>query len=228
MSCVVGMVDRGDVYIGGDSGVFGDEDFLVMRIPKVFERKPFIFGTVGTFRAAQLLQFVFRVTPRKRGQDVYEYMITSFVEAVRTCWRSGGVMNSSVNEDCTGADFAESFLVGYEGRLFRLEADFSLIESASGFDAIGAGEHHARGALEAQELVLARSRRNKGSMTYGAPDRILDALTATSRANNKVRKPFVTVALKRRGLKDAASSATRKSISPAKDAASHGRTVTPN
>jgi len=198
MSCVVGIADRGTVHIVGDSGCFdteGGNAAEVRRDPKVFARNgTMIFGCVGSYRMLQLVRFSLVIPRRKRGTDVFEFMATSFIENVRKCFDVGGFSSRDKEE---GNEKGGCFLVGYQGRLFRVYDDFHVAETASGFDAIGVPEP-ALGALVAQEIMMANARRNKHELRYDARDRAFDALRAAEMTTNVVRKPFVCVTLPRK------------------------------
>jgi len=57
MTCVVGLVEDGTVYLGGDSAGTSQNDMDIYRTDKVFTRPPFIFGGAGSYRGIQLLKY---------------------------------------------------------------------------------------------------------------------------------------------------------------------------
>lgn len=194
MSCVVGIVEKSEIILCADSIAFDDDGAAeVRRDPKVFETKPFVIGCVESPRMAQLLRYSLTMARPKRGQYPFEFMATTFVDAVRRCFRDGGFARKENESERGGC-----FLVGFAGRLFRVDDDFGLAESAQSFDAIGAGGPAALSALHAQEAVLLNARRAKRPMQYAARDRALDALGAAERTTNTVRRPFICVALARK------------------------------
>src|SRR4051812_24848994 len=101
MTAIVGLVGLdGTVYIGGDSaGTTDSGDQSTFLNPKVFfpERGPwFLVGAAGSFRASQVLHHSFTPPlPPKPGADIYGYMVTEFVEALRECFEENGVMGES-------------------------------------------------------------------------------------------------------------------------------------
>lgn len=146
MTCIVGITDakNGKVIIGGDSaGVAGDR--VVTRADqKVFRNSDFLFGCTTSFRMIQLLRYSLKVPP-VREDDMYAYMCTDFMDAVRKCFREGGYIRHSEEGDELGGQF----LVGFGPRLFQVEPDFQIAESANGLYAIGCGADFALGALYA-------------------------------------------------------------------------------
>lgn len=172
MTCIVGLVENDTVYIGGDSaGVSGY--FLNVRADrKVFRNGDFVMGFTSSFRMGQLLQHTF--TPPKRHPDtpVDKYMVTSFIDAVRDCLKTGGYA-SRQNEVETGG----IFLAGYAGRLFRIDCDYQVGEAVDGFDAVGCGEEIALGSLCT-------------SVGMKPQKRLQLALEAAERYSAGVRAPF--------------------------------------
>jgi hypothetical protein len=97
VTCVVGLVDNGHVYIGADSYCRTRWDGgHIMAEPKVFHRGPFIIGGCGRTRDSQLLEYALTVPRRYEGQDTIHYMCTSFGDAIRACIRNAG--NLTVGE----------------------------------------------------------------------------------------------------------------------------------
>lgn len=144
MTCIVGLVKEGDVYIGGDSqGTDGRRLLQCVRADqKVFRKKDMIFGFTSSYRMGQLLRYKLSFPRPHEGQDLYEFMVTDFVDEVRTCLKDGGYAskNNEVEEGGT-------FLVGYRGRLFTIGDDYQVAESHWPFDAVGCGDQLALGAL---------------------------------------------------------------------------------
>lgn len=146
MTCIVGIVDKGRVYIGGDSAGVGGWSMAVRVDQKVFENSGFLFGFCGSFRMGQLLQHAFIPPPMPEGKDLTAYMVTDFIDAVRDCFLQGGFAERRKEVETGGF-----FLVGTRGRLFQIESDYQVGERANGWDAIGCGEDIALGVLHATQ-----------------------------------------------------------------------------
>jgi ATP-dependent protease HslVU (ClpYQ) peptidase subunit len=173
MTCIVGLVDGGSVWIGGDSaGVDGHFSLRVRRDPKVFVNEGFIFGFTSSFRMGQVLAHSFSPPKQKVGQDPYAFMVTDFVDGVRQTLKNAGYARAKDGEESGG-----TFLVGHAGRLFAIHDDYQVGETDDGFDAVGSGADVALGALHA---------------SMGEPgDRLRAALAAAERFNAAVRRPFL-------------------------------------
>lgn len=144
MTCIVGLVDKRNIYIGADSASVAGWTRRITRLPKVFRRGPFLIGYTTSFRMGQLLQHELQVPPQKDRVDDMEFMVTTFVESVRKLLKERGVSKVEANAESGG-----QFLVGYKSRLFSVQSDFQVNEMADGFDAVGSGAEFALGALAA-------------------------------------------------------------------------------
>jgi ATP-dependent protease HslVU (ClpYQ) peptidase subunit len=177
VTCIVGIAHAGRVVIGGDSVGSNGYNAIDRADGKVFQNGAFVFGFTTSYRMGQLLRYAFNPPTPRQGQDVMAFMVNDFIDAVRACLKAGGFAATHDQVEKGGV-----FLVGYAGRLFRIEADYQVGESARGYDAVGCGEAYALGALHAMGNhvePLARVER---------------ALAAAEQHSAHVRRPFVTVA----------------------------------
>jgi ATP-dependent protease HslVU (ClpYQ) peptidase subunit len=142
MTCIVGIAHNNKVYIGGDSAGVSGLDIIIRKDKKVFKSGPFLIGFTSSFRMGQLLNYNLDVPERKSDEDIMQFMVTTFVDSVRECFKDGGYTRVSDSRETGG-----SFLVGYEKRLFHVESDFQVGEAISGYDACGCGTPYALGAL---------------------------------------------------------------------------------
>lgn len=154
MSCIVGIVENGKMYFGADSaGVDSSFNLRVRKDEKVFINSGFIMGFTSSFRMGQLLRYSFTPPQIKENQDVYSYMATDFVDAVRDLFKRGGYLVSEKGEEQGG-----SFLVGYKGRLFNIQDDFQVAECVENYDAVGCGEGYALGSLYSTQKLEPKER----------------------------------------------------------------------
>jgi len=152
MTCVVGVVEGERVYIGADAAGVNGWEVRESTVPKMFVNGAFVIGYTTSFRMGQILQHHLRVTPQGT-EDEMEYMVCTFVEAVRGCLKEYGF--SKVENNVEEGGF---FLVGYKGRLYGVERDFQVNASADGIEAMGCGRQYALGALRVLETMPARER----------------------------------------------------------------------
>lgn len=165
MSCVVGVATQDGVWIGGDSAISTAYETRVASMDKVFivhttARESFLIGCVGSIRMMQLLRYSLDITTPRGDKDPLAYLVTVFVEQVRTLLKDSGVALVSNNQESGGF-----FLVGYEGGLYRVCSDYQVSTFADGCDAIGCGDEYALGALFA---TTGQSPQERINMALGA------------------------------------------------------------
>lgn len=144
MTCVVGFVENGIVYLGADSQGTGGNSKVTRLDKKVFHRGPFVLGFTSSFRMGQLLQYSLHVPEHPKGMDDHQFMSTIFIDAVRKCLSDGGFARTD-----SGVESAGNFLAGYNGVLYQVESDFQVGISAEPYDAVGCGSDLALGAMHA-------------------------------------------------------------------------------
>lgn len=178
MTCIIGIVKNGNVYIGGDSlGVSGYEG-RPRSDKKVFRNGKFIMGFTSSYRMGQLLNYSF--SPRRgieENEDIMRYMVNVFVEDVRKCLKDGGYARKVSEQEEAGV-----FLVGFEGRLFRIDSDYQVAEHIDEFVACGCGEYYAAGCLFANRHLEPEPR-------------IIQALEAAEHFSVGVKAPFTIITL---------------------------------
>lgn len=172
MTCIVGVVHDGDVYMGGDSAGTDGHSLFVRSDPKVFRNGPFVMGFTSSFRMGQLLQYSFDPPERVPSKDLFTYMATDFIDGVRGCLKRGRFARKSDDVESAG-----TFLVGHAGRLFTIDDDYQVAELADDFDACGSGVRVALGSLYATKELP-------------PVDRLQLALEAASRFTAGVCPPF--------------------------------------
>lgn len=172
MTCIVGIEENGIVYIGGDSAGVGGLDLSVRSDEKVFKNGECLFGFTSSFRMGQLLRFSFSVPSRAENTDDYKFLVTTFIDAVRQCLKTGGYASTE-----SGTERGGTFLLGYRGKLYKVDSDYQVGRSQNGFEACGCGAQVAQGSL---------------FESTGKPpkDRIERALQAAERFSAGVRGPF--------------------------------------
>ena len=177
MTCIVGLVDGGIVYMGADSAGVSSYDLTVRKDTKLFKNGDFLIGYTSSFRMGQLLRFNFSPPKKDEDKDVYEYMATDFIDAVRVCFNKGGFARIE-----NGVEEGGCFLVGYKGRLFKVESDYQVGESHHGFCSAGCGDNFAIGSLFSTQCKKPK-------------DRIKTALECAQEFSIGVRGPFVEMVI---------------------------------
>ncbi len=142
MTCVVAISEGGIVYMGADAAGVAGYSIRTRKDPKIYKVGPFLFGFTMSFRMGQLLGHAFTAPDRDPRIATDKWMSTVFIDAVRTCLKAGGWAKKE-NETEEGG----TFLVGYEGRIFRIDSDYQVGESQLQYEAVGCGDDIAMGSL---------------------------------------------------------------------------------
>ncbi|GAA0234186.1 hypothetical protein [Cryptosporangium japonicum] len=176
MTAIVGIASGGTVHIGGDSAGVSGYVVHTRADSKVFVTGSYAFGFTTSFRMGQLIRWAW-TPPEPPATDLERFLSTTFVDGLRECLKTGGWASKDNERECGGV-----FLVGVAGRLFNVDSDYQVGESAHGYDAVGAGEEVALGALYA----TARTRMSPRK-------RLQLALEAAEAFNGNVTAPFAYV-----------------------------------
>jgi hypothetical protein len=179
MTCIVGMVcpKTGNVYLGGDSAGVSGWNMQIRADEKVFRNGPFVMGFTTSFRMGQLLRYNLKPPDHPSRMSAMEYMVTSFVPAIREVFKGGGFLKVESQQESGG-----QFLVAYRGKLYMIDSDYQVGVPLSGIAAVGCGMDMALGAMHA--------------LTIPPPQRIKRALQVAATLNIGVRPPFKVLGLK--------------------------------
>jgi hypothetical protein len=173
MTCIVGLLDKGNIYMGGDSAGVSGLSVSVRADEKVFVNGPFVMGFTTSFRMGQLLRYKFDPPKQTVGTSDMKYMVNDFIDSIRKCFEANGYGDG---KNSSGG----SFLVGYNGVLYVVHNDFQVGIPALPYDAVGCGEDIALGAMYA-------------SQGKKPEERIKLALEAASTFSGGVLPPFVLI-----------------------------------
>jgi len=173
MTCIVGVIEGEDVYLGGDSALSTGNEVIAQKQPKVFLNGEFLIGCAGSARIHQLLCYAFVPPERPIAKDLQSYMATDFLDALRKCFKDGGLAHKEAEVE----SYYGSILIAHRGRLFHLGSNYSLFEADCGYDAVGTGAEVAKGALYATRSLPPEKR-------------VLLALESAAEHVEGVRPPF--------------------------------------
>ena len=173
MTAIVGLVDNGTVYIGGDSAGASGWSLTVRADAKVFFNAGYLFGFTTSYRMGQLIRYALQ--PPEPARDLERFMATTFIDAIRACLKEGGWAKKDNDREEGG-----TFLVGVRGRLFAIYSDYQVAEEALDYMAVGSGEDIALGALYAT-----------ADLGLSPRARMRIALKAAARFKTGVHEPFV-------------------------------------
>jgi len=134
MSCLIGVVDKKNVYIGSESRASADGSISYFKCEKVFRNDKYLIGFCGNVRSGQVLMPAYFKPPKS---------IMEFPDAMREQLTERGSMSKTEN----GIDITESnYLIGVGGRLYTILMDFQMHE-VEDYYSIGSGSYYAYGSL---------------------------------------------------------------------------------
>ena len=147
MTCIIAYKSDNKVYIGGDSiAATSSMKFTSVR-SKVFSKNEIIFGSTTSFRMIQLLEFQVEFDDYETfaidNDDlcISNWLITHVVENIRTTYKQFGYSTIESNVESGG-----DTIIAFRDKIFRLCADYSLIEVDEVCMSVGYGNEYALGA----------------------------------------------------------------------------------
>lgn len=174
MTCIVGIADGSRVWMGADSSAVGINYVSIIADPKVFIVRDIAIGYEHSFRMGQLLQDKLRVPLRRPNQSARDYVRRTITDAVRRTFRA-----NAFSEVRNHVEIGGVFLLGYEGKLYEMQSDFSILQFHDPEGAIGAGQEYALGSLHTTK-----------TLPLTPPERIALALKAAAEYSPNVKPPF--------------------------------------
>jgi ATP-dependent protease HslVU (ClpYQ) peptidase subunit len=144
MTCIVGVTSETGVVLGADSLHSNGFTWHEAKTPKLFKPRPWLaLGYTTSWRWGQLLgQMLRQVRIDEQDHDAFEWMLSVFVPTARKATKDGGWMGTDEGREEGGVALA-----AVRNRLFLLQPDWSVLETAAGIDACGSGEYHALTAM---------------------------------------------------------------------------------
>jgi len=176
MTCVVGMLgEDGKVWMGADSYGGDYHTYEKRKDKKIFINGDYLIGFTTSFRMGQLLMFG-DLPPVGKKKDLFKFMVTEFIPAIRELLKEGGYSKISENQESGG-----EFLVGVKGHIFRIDNDFQVQESIGDVVTCGAGESFALSSMKTM---------NSLDTDMNCKEKIKLSLNISSQISAHVRPPF--------------------------------------
>ena len=177
MTCIVGLVHEGSVFIGGDSaGVNERLDVFVRADEKVFTKGSMVLGFSGSFRMGQLLRYSFNPPDQTIGEDDFAYLCGPWVGSLSECMKVNGCATIKDNE----IGFNGDFLLGFNGALYRIHEDFQVAKRTEPYNSCGCASDYAIGAMS---MLI--------DTDLEPEEKIIMALEVAERFSAGVKGPFV-------------------------------------
>ncbi len=182
MTCIVGIIDKKNIYMGADSAGSNGYDIRTLVNKKVFISGNMIFGFTGSLRMGQLLRYSLKIPKHPTTKDDYTYLCTDFINAVIKCLEKNKYAHLKDNIIRGG-----TFIVGYRNKLYTVMGAFQVVQINIDYISCGSGEDYAMGAL--YTMIDNNQLSTEEKITY--------ALEAAQEFSAGVHGPFKIIKLKR-------------------------------
>ena len=140
MTVIVGLVEDGKVYMGGDRGMSDDKFIGSMLQPKIKVIGNMLIGYAASLGAGQIAHYI--EYPQPKDDNVHKYVRTVVVKTLMDAYQEYGL--DFTEDEKAAADF----LIGINGHLFELNTnDWSVAQYEQ--VATGSGFAYAMGSLHA-------------------------------------------------------------------------------
>ena len=148
MTCVVGVRGKSGVLLAGDSQMSWENGNRMSKDAKTFQLSDVLaVAYCGSGRLGQVLAFhLNELEDPPLGRDEQRWAVREFVPYLRGVTEDAGHLHIWHNVEELGES---AFLLAVRGRLFMVEADFSVSEHRYAYDALGSGMETAIGAMRA-------------------------------------------------------------------------------
>lgn len=176
MTCIVGYIEDGAVWIGGDSQATAGLEMAIRADEKIFEAHGFLYGTSGSPRFNQILRYSFVPPRKKKNRDIMGYFTGEYIDKLMELLKDKG--HAKIKDGVSGIE--STFLIGHEGELFKIYGDYQVEVLRLQYNAAGCGEDFALGCLHGLKGIKMKPE-----------ERIRAALEAAETFSAGVSRPFV-------------------------------------
>jgi len=166
MTCIASLIRKNHFFIAGDSRITCGSSVIDIpktdrsMYPKIFTNSGFVIGVCDSIRVANVLKYSLKINTKKlhKYKNIHEFMVTEFVDSVRTCLTDSGCMRKF----STSTEFANiEMIVMYQGEVYQVGSWFSVIKVEEPYFAIGSGASYAKGSLHSTESTKSPKKRLK-------------------------------------------------------------------
>lgn len=190
MTCIVGLVQDGEVWIGGDSASSNESGVDIRSDKKIFtlrsrtEGQEYLIGFANSYRMGQIIQYHTQIpypAYRTPDKELDGYMVRTFCSSIEAAFKKNNYVSSEEDQGPTG-----DFLVGIKGHLYQISSDMSIARFDCNYTAVGSGAEYALGALHALK-----------GYDVMPEERVKMALEAAEEHSPSVRRPFILLSQKK-------------------------------
>jgi ATP-dependent protease HslVU (ClpYQ) peptidase subunit len=151
MTTIVAVAKNGNVTMGADSQVTDQSrPNRHGKMEKITKNNGWLIAGSGDATPCDILQHIFipPVPTAKEKDNLYKFMITKFIPAMREC-----LSDNDWKTDQNDKDSGFNMLFAFDGEVFDIGNDFSVMLNSDGIYGVGNGSEYAIGALYAGASV---------------------------------------------------------------------------
>ena len=151
MTTIVATCKNGNVVMGADAQVTDNaRPNRHSKMEKITKNNGWLIAGSGDSQPCDVMQHIFvpPVPTNKERENLYKFMITKFVPAMRECLDENGY-----KPDPGDKEQSFSMLFAFDGEVFDIGDDFSVMLNSDGIYGVGNGSQFAIGALYAGASV---------------------------------------------------------------------------
>jgi ATP-dependent protease HslVU (ClpYQ) peptidase subunit len=151
MTTIVAICKNGNVTMGADSQVTdGTRPHRHPSMEKITKNNSWLIAGSGDSTPCDILQHIFvpPVPTVSERKDLYKFMITKFIPAIRDC-----LEENDWKPDQQDKDSGFNMLFAFDGEVFDIGNDLSVLINEDGIYGVGSGSQWAMGALYAGASV---------------------------------------------------------------------------
>jgi ATP-dependent protease HslVU (ClpYQ) peptidase subunit len=151
MTTIVAVAKNGTVTMGADSQVTDQSrPNRHAKMEKITKNNGWLIAGSGDATPCDILQHIFipPVPTLKERDNLYKFMITKFIPAMREC-----LSDNDWKPDQNDKESGFNMLFAFDGEVFDIGNDFSVMLNSDGIHGVGNGSEYAIGALYAGASV---------------------------------------------------------------------------
>ena len=187
MSCIVGLIHKGETYIGSDSANMFGSTLSEETEPKVFRKGPLIVGCAGYLAYIQAFRYREWKEYTEDQGGLIPWMLDHVIYPSLAAMEAGDL---NIKDKDGDRNLLIDALIGYKDQLYLMAGDGSFSKLAE-YAAIGSGAPWATGALFQSRTPSFKEEPKKAA--FRATDSVLWALKAANTHCSTVSAPFYVI-----------------------------------
>jgi len=147
MTTIVALQGGSVATIGAESyTTYGDRPFFHKDVKKIVRSGKWLIAAAGDANACDLITNIWKPPTPRGNKSLHDFVATNVMKSLRK-------MLADNNYTQQPKDDGFDLLLAYNGEVFQITNDFTLLRSGAGIYGVGSGADYAVGALMAGATV---------------------------------------------------------------------------